>query len=99
MDAKTLFTGNFNERVVNCLPMRDPTFLAKLTTKGLFLGQGDLKEQIAPMTSAMAATRFITELEKRGKKDSFETLLLAMKEYGGGVTELAEEIEKTIKQG
>jgi len=84
----------FNEQLLS-LPMRDVTFLAKLTRRGLL--PGDLKDQVKEKSSlAEAADHFldnsIKKYLKNDKEESFDKLLSAMEEYSPQLRTLAAEI-------
>lgn len=92
--------SEFNEKLLYSLPMKDVTFLAKLTSLHLF--PGDLKAQVkAKSTSAEAADHFLENtIEKdlrSNNNESFMKLLSAMEEFSSQLRDLASNIKIKIR--
>ena len=84
----------FNEQLLS-LPMRDVTFLAKLTRQGLL--PGDLKAKVMEKSSLAEAADYVLDNSikkdlKNDNEDSFVKLLSAMEEYDSRLSTLAAEI-------
>ena len=103
---KEIYDG-FNPNLIQMLPMKDATFIARLQQAGLF-GNGDLKSQVATeRTSQDAATYFLNQAispcipnnDNDVDLDPLYKLLKVMEEHGGPaktLAKLAEKIRKAI---
>ena len=88
--------------LVTKLPMKDVTFLAKLTKERLFTG--DLKDEVnAKATAAQAAAHFLDSaispyIEEDGDVDlePLYKLLKAMEKHGGILKKLVAKIKKAL---
>ena len=97
----------FNLNLIQKLPMKDATFIARLHQANLF-GNGRLKSQVAAKdTQQDAATHFLNEAislcipndDDDVDLDPLYRLLKAMEQYGGPantLAKLAEKIKKAI---
>ena len=103
---KEIYDG-FNVNLIQMLPMKDATFIARLQQAGLF-GNGNLSRQVATeKTSQDAATYFLNEAispsipnnDDDVDLDPLCKLLKAMEQHGGPaktLAKLAEKIKKAI---
>ena len=101
---KEIYDG-FNLNLIQKLPMKDATFIARLQQAGLF-GNGDLKSQVAAKeTRQEAAAHFLNEAISPcipNNDDDVDLkplykLLKAMEEHSGPANTLAELAEKIRK--
>ena len=78
----------FNENLITSLPMKDVTFLAKLTSKGLF--PGDLKAQVKSQPTSTEAADYLLDNE------SFMLLLSAMEEFNPSLQSIAKKMKTKL---
>ena len=90
----------FNLKLVQNLPLKDPYFIAELTKQHLF--SGVLKEEVMmASTEAEATTRFLCKAVERSldtdNREPFDRLLLVMENFGSlTLNKLAEEIKQQL---
>ena len=97
--AKEIY-NEYNPKLVRCLPLKDPFFLAELTRQNFF--SGDLKEEVlAASTQAIATTKFLHKVVERsldiGNEKPFNKLLSVMENFNDDILkELAKEIRQRL---
>ena len=90
----------FNLKLVQNLPLKDPYFMAELTRQHLF--SGTLKEEVMmASTEAEATTRFLYKAVERSldtdNREPFDRLLLVMEKFGSlTLNDLAKEIKQQL---
>ena len=101
MSAKDKYEEFYSD-LVKKLPMKDPMFLADLTSAGLF-ATGNLKDEVkARSTPADKATHFLDEaITPFMEEDDIDLeplykLLKVMEKHGGVVKRLADKIKAAI---
>jgi len=91
----------FNLKLLNSLPMKDPVFLAGLNEKDLFSGDHKAKVKAKP-TAIEAADYFLDNVIERdlinGNNDSFLKLFSVMEEYNEPLKMLATGIKRKLKK-
>ena len=97
MDAKQVYS-EFNPRLVEALPLKDPMFIAMLTKQNLF--SGTLKEEVVAATvRADAAFFFLFKAIERplnvDDTEPFDKLLTVMDDYNDSTINM---LAKAIKQ-
>ena len=99
MNHKDVYIG-FNVELVQQLKLKDPLFIAILTTQCLFFGE--LKAKVRKeSTEAEASTLFLQEAIEPSLEtndpEPFMKLLSAMDQFGGPLKKLSAEMKKHLK--